>query len=303
MTAAESAELAESLAKPVAVPGRFLALADGLHHDVPESTYHERILGVASKGALELVRYAPAKYLSWVRGEDEPEEESRALFFGRAAHCGILEPEKYAKVYAVEPAYGDGRTKAAKEKKDAWRAEHAGAIPLSEADAKAIAGMKDAISRHPEMGPIFRALWEGKRGAAEVTIKWTCPESGLVCRSRDDLFIDGEDPEIIDLKSTADARSEEFNRSRMKFGYHRQEGHYVHGHAVTGKRSPRFRFLAVEKVPPYLLRVYELSPALRELGYRQIQQAKEDLARCVGFDDFPGLSPITETLEQFPWEK
>ena len=299
---AESAELAESLAKP-AQPGRFLALPDGLHLDVPESTYHERILGVASKGALELVRYAPAKYLSWVRGEDEPEEESRALFFGRAAHCGILEPEKYARTYAVEPAFGDGRTKAAKEKKDAWRAEHAGAIPLAEADARAIAGMKDAISKHPEMGPIFRALWEGKRGAAEVTVKWTCPESGLICRARDDLFIDGEDAETIDLKTTADCRPEEFNRSRMKWGYGRQRAHYEEGHAVTGRPIRRFRFLAIEKTAPYLLKPYDLSPAIHELSRRQISQAKADLARCVGFDDFPGLSPLTETLEILPWER
>ncbi len=84
-----------------------LDLADGLHAGIPESVYHARIQGVASKSVLDLIAKAPAVYAGWLTGTER--EDTPALFLGKALHSGLLEPDVFRRTYTVEPRFGDCR--------------------------------------------------------------------------------------------------------------------------------------------------------------------------------------------------
>src|SRR5688572_3818470 len=127
-----------------------LDLPYGVHANIPEERYHERRLGVVSKGALDLVHRSPAHYRAWIDGQLE--KASPALAFGRAFHCAMLEPEKFAQAYAVEPDFGDCRTKANKAARDDWRQCHSAAELLSPDDHATIAGMVASVRAHPLAG-------------------------------------------------------------------------------------------------------------------------------------------------------
>lgn len=119
--------LATSLARPVIRPSE---LRVGLHPNYPHDDYHFRELGISSHTANEQFRQSPAHYFAWAQGSERP--ETLALRIGKAAHMRCLEPARFARTYVISPPFGDCRYKAAKDARDAWRKEHAGATILED---------------------------------------------------------------------------------------------------------------------------------------------------------------------------
>ena len=276
-------------------------LAPGLHRGYAESLYHVRELGMVSKGALDRVRRSPAHYRAWVDGAGEP--ETPPFRFGKALHMRTLEPARFAATYVLEPDFGACRkndscsSEAAKENKtrrDAWRLEHAGANILDSATGAATLGMIEAIANHP----LARPLLEG--GDPELTVRWTCNDTGLACKARVDHWRE-DFRAAVDVKSAADASPEAFAKSVANFGYHRQETHYTEGLEACGFPPDHFPFIVVEKTAPYLVAVYELEPEAFALGKRQILRAKRMLADCLERDQWPGYPDRIQKLSLPAW--
>jgi len=263
---------------------------------VPDGVYHERVIGVASKSCLDMVRRAPAVYRAWVAGEldDGTGAPPEALAFGRACHCAILEPERFATEYVVAPDFGDCRYKAAKAERDAWRAAHAGRTPLLEADARAFSRMVAAVTRHPIAGPLLRG------GRAELTARWRDPATGLECKARGDYYR-ADLATLVDVKTTSDAGAESFRRSLASYAYHRQHSFYADGFAEAGAPVENFVFVAIEKRPPHLLAVYSLDEDGVERGRASIRRDLETLADCIERDTWPGLPEHIQILTLPPW--
>lgn len=259
-----------------------------LSHD----EYHERRLGVVSKSGLDHLLRSPAHYKAWVEGQDE--EPSDALMFGSAFHCALLEPERYAKVYAVEPEFGDCRFKENRATRDTWRAQHAGATLIDESTAETIAAMVDAVHSHPLAGKMFRD------GKSELTVKWTDEETGLPCKCRADYYVERLGM-VLDAKSTDDARPDAFKRSIVKYGYHRQDAIYRAGFAAAGAPIQHFLFIAVEKRPPHAVAIYSLDQEAIAKGHVAIRNGIETMARCVASGQWPGYSNSIVTLDLPPW--
>ena len=304
---------------------RFLDLGPGLHEGVPEAQYHERVLGVVSNGAMGYLLRAPSVYKAWIDGKLKS-ETSPALAFGTAFHCAALEPERFRETYVVQPDFGyllkhdaSGTTKeqgaANKARKAEWEAVNAGKRMLDPEDGAHIEGMLASLLTDRVVGPYFRPLHQTPRLAmrlrVEVTIVWTDPATGLVCRVRPDLMIEqGQDTGVLDIKTTGDASHAGFNRSRANYGYHRGEAFYREGCAAVGKPlALRFDagidgygFVAIEKEPPYLVKLHGCSPDALDLGRRLCTEAKSTLARCLELDDWPGLPGEPSILTLYPWE-
>lgn len=254
----------------------------GIHHDVVEGVYHARILGVASKGALDRVLRSPAHYKAWVDGAKD-EDDSDALAFGKAFHCALLEPERFAVDYVVEPDFGDCRRKEPKAKRDAWREEHKGAIWLASEDASAIDGMIASARRHPRLCKLL----EG--GRSEVTARWRDEETGIDCKARGDYLTEGQRV-LLDVKSALDASHDAFARAAANYGYHRQQAFYADGFAAAGCPIESFLFVAIEKKAPFALAVYDLDDADVIKGRLAIRRALNVLADCIEagrFDAYP----------------
>lgn len=269
-------------------PTSMLDIPFGLHRDVPEDVYHEKILGLANKGALDQIARSPAHYLAWVTGK-LARDESPALAFGKALHCRILEPSKFGKLYVVEPDFGDCRKTDNKKRRDDWRAEHAGATPLEAETMAALEGIAESIKAHPVASTLFTG------GAAEVTAKWTDPATGIVCKARGD-FWDESINTLVDLKSTEDARAPEFSRSVHRYRYHVQESFYRDGFALAGGSIEHFVFVAVEKRPPYAVAVYQLDDDAIFRGESDYSRDLRRMAECIERDKWPAYSDEIQEL-------
>lgn len=283
----------------------------GIHPDVPAELYHQRVLGVVNSGALKLLATkTPAHYRAWVdEVVDETEGETAAKAFGKALHCAVLEPDVFERTYIIarEHPYARVSDRLRNAKKpsqgtldaiaywDAWEAEMAGRIEVSHKDATRLRGMAASVRSHPIAGKFFQG------GTGEVTMIWTDPRTGLVCKARDDYW--REDLWMIgDLKSTEDASPRAFARSVVNYGYHIQNAHYTSGPQVlSGGDAPRFLFVGVEKEPPYAVGVYMLDADAEARGHELRDRAMDTLDRCLRDDEWPGLPPVVNTLSLPAW--
>lgn len=267
-------------------------LPDGLHPHVKHAVYHERVQGLASKSALDLVGRSAAHYKRWLDGaEDKP---TPALILGSALHCAALEPERFAREYAIQPDFGDCRFKEAKAERDRWRAANDGKTPLDTADGAAIAGMIASIRNHPKAGPLLTS------GTPELTMLWTDPETGLRCKGRADFFA----PQFrtaIDIKTTEDARPPAFAKSVANYGYHRQAAFYSNGFEAVGAPIDLFVFVAVEKVEPYLVKVHTLDGDALALGEASIRRDLLAMRSCIESREFVGYDPEINIISLPPW--
>jgi hypothetical protein len=268
-------------------------LPEGAHENFDDDTYHQRELGVASKSALDKVHRSPAHYKAWVDGE-VVDEEREALAFGKAFHAAVLEPAKWAARYAVQPYFGDGRTKEAKAAKAEWLARNAGKTPIAPADYAKIEAMAASVFSHPLASKLVTG------GRAELTLRWVDEATGLPCKGRVDYLTMG-DRVMVDLKSAVSADFKEFSRSCAKYGYHRQNAFYMDGARALGMPTENFLFVVVEKDPPYAVAVYSIRESDVQKGRDSIRDDLETLAGCMRSGVWSAYPVRIQELDLPPW--
>lgn len=259
---------------------------------VDEDEYHKKTLGVISKSALDKVARSPAHYLAWVNGYAG--KYSAALDLGKAFHMALLEPAKFAKLYAIAPDFGDLRFKVNKERRAEWQTANDGKLSLDADDAERIAGMVRSVMEHPTGA---RLIAEGE---SEVTLRWTDQATGLPCKSRADRWVKGKRL-VVDAKSTDDASPEGFARSVAKYRYHVQDALYRDGFAACGEPIDHFALLAVEKEPPYAVAVYTLDADAVSRGYAASRRDIETLQTCLERNEWIAYSSGVTELSLPKW--
>ncbi len=281
-----NAELAKT---PPVEPAEPLGV--GIHYNVPAQRYHRRTLGHVSKSGLDRFDRSPAHYKAWVEGLDK---DTPALSFGRAFHCAVLEPDRFDAEYVEAPDFGDCRYKANKERRNEWRAEHAGKDWIESDEWAAIVGMRDAVFRHPLASKMIRD------GRSEVTIAWEDQETGLFCRSRADYYVERLGM-VLDVKSTEDASEDAFKRSVVKYRYHVQDALYRAGFAEVGALLQHFVLIAVEKTLPYAVATYSLDADAVARGYSAARTNIDYLAECVRKNHWPAYPERIQQIALPPW--
>ncbi len=286
------------------------ALADGLHEGYPENEYHARVLGMASVSALVLFADTPSKYIASIRG-DRPPLQAPALRFGSAAHMRLNEPERFAVTYLIEPDWGPTRAnsalgvskeegKANKDRRDAWRKEHQGAVLLDSKDGQRTLGMIARIAEQRDCDPPAADLF--REGISEVTLRWRCPVTGIECRARDDYY---QEPLAIaaDYKTCQDASPEGFAKAAAEYKFHWIEAHYRSGHKAIGKPLRDYIFVMQEKIEPFDFGVYRLPPEDVLEGIAEVESTMMALAECLKRDRWPGYSNEIRTIAMKRWGK
>lgn len=263
----------------------------GIHAGVPAHEYHQRVLGVASKSALDLVNRSPAHYLEWVRGAEE--ESSDALFFGSAFHMALLEPEVFAANYAVRPKY-DRRTKGGKAASELWDVTHPGVTAISEDMASRIIAMVAAVASHPLAGKMVRD------GEPELSAYWQDKETGVECKARADYYVRGRKM-LVDVKTTEDARPDHFQRDLAKYGYARQAAMYLEAFQALGEDVQFFCFAVVEKHAPFAVATYVLDANAMARGSYSIRGDLETLAECMKTDTWPAYAIGLQEISLPAW--
>jgi hypothetical protein len=220
--------------------------ADGIYFNLPEDQYHalERLSASGIKNILISIPTFWAK--SWMNPEvaDNDDDDTKAQILGRAYHVAIFEPETLAHRYAGEPdlasfegmvmtdtevkaalkEYGASQSKAGELSVDrALRLEELGfSKPIK---SLVLADFQEALGDRQPIGSkywtqIMRDLERIKAnpeihdlvtgGASEVTILWTCPDSGIPMKARIDKL---KQDCFVDLKSFANSNGKQVNQA------------------------------------------------------------------------------------------
>lgn len=257
------------------------------------SEYHRRTIGVASKSGLDELHRSPAHYRVWAEGGAS--ESTPALTFGNAFHCLLLEPDRFAASYVVKPS---GLSLS---KKDGVAWKEANGITgaddprlLNSDSARDLFGMQAAVMRHPAASRIVCD------GAAEVSLRWVDAETGVRCKARADYWVKRRRL-CADLKSTEDARPEEFAKSVARWRYHVQDAFYRAGFDALGEPIEHFALVCVEKHAPYAVAVYTLDMDAVRKGYTAARIGIERLAECIRNDSWPAYHEGVSELSLPQW--
>jgi hypothetical protein len=234
---------------------------------------------LSSTGARELLKPGgPARFRHQL--DTNTLEVRRTFDVGHAVHTitlgsgpdVILFPGTGANPEAWQKA--DDKTAVA-----ALRAE--GKVPLRPADYKLAHAMAHAVGMHP----IARKLLT--RGQPEQTLIWRDQATGVMCRAKADwLRPDG----IVDLKTTESAAPDALSKAAHNYGYAIQAPFYLRGFLAQpfGSRDPFFVHIAVEKAPPHLVHVSQLTARAMTWGHRQVSEALEIFRDCSAAGIWPG---------------
>lgn len=212
---------------------------------------------------------------------------------GTVAHQLLLEGDSVVEIVEAD----DWRTKAAREQRDLAR-QH-GRVPLLAKDWQEVQRMTSALREQIDRLGLAPGLFQD--GAAEQTLVWE--EHGVLCRARLDWLRDDR-LAIDDYKTAASASPEKWSRKSV----------FDHGHdiqAVLYQRAvravfgvdPQFRFVVVEKTPPYALAVYQLAPDTVELANRKIDWALNEWRRCLAADEWPAYPRRVCWVTLEPWHE
>lgn len=273
--------------------------------NLPAEEYHRSPWIGASM--IETFRKSRAEYKAryidrtWPHKPPTPEME-----IGTAAHCLILEPEKWDEVVAPPmPAKGpDGKKwlrRKGSEHEAAWQAEldkRAGKIALEPEGVARVKSIAAAVKANK------RAAWLlDREGQAEFTIVWTDNDTGLECCCRLDYF----SSHPMDLKTTALIAPQDYARQCVSLGYHRKRAHYLAGLAAHTGERPQLYHVAAENAAPFRVACYEiddLDPEGDSLGAVQRRRTLEDIAECMETGDWREpweRTACTLHLPRFAW--
>jgi len=198
-----------------------------------------------------------------------PRIATPAMKLGSMIHKWILEPDVFPSSYAL---LEEKRTKKGKEL--ALACEEKGLLTYTSQEKELLDNIEHSLVENNFAWKYLLSNVKNKQGLAEQSFWWKHRETGLQCKCRCDFVIDDM---VIDLKTTGEggASPDKFTKTIVNFHYHMAAAHYLQG---TGAK--RFIFVAVEKVFPYSVGIYELSPHFIERGYELQEQALSDIKQA-----------------------
>jgi len=241
---------------------------------------------LSSTGARELLKPGgPARFRH--KADNGTVEVKREFDVGHAVHTIVLGRGPDVILF---PGTGKNpeawQTNADKDAVAALRAE--GKVPLRPADYRMAHAMAGAVAVHPTASKLLR------RGHAERTLIWRDPATGVLCRAKADwLRPDG----IVDVKTAADASDEALSKAAHNHGYAIQAPFYLRGFRDRFPSvDPFFAHISVEKEPPHLVHVSQLTERAIAWGDRQVSQALEIYRDCTASGIWPGY-PTNEITD------
>lgn len=235
----------------------------------------------------------PANFWHEYLAPDAERKFTDALRFGQAFHLAILEPEEFTLRVEWRDKHKTTTSKGFQEA-DAAMPERMILCPSVWKDQ--LMDMLSAYLANPET----RALLEMKADN-ELTLVWTDKETGVECKGRLDRY--AHDVALpIDFKTTKDASETGFRKAIQEFGYHVQEAFYRSGiEEVFGEKPAGFAFPLIEKEPPYLTNLCQLSPEALEAGDYIFRRNLRHYADCRDKGNYPGYGPGTKTVSLDEW--
>jgi len=214
-------------------------------------------------------------------------EQTPALRLGSLVHRAVLEPDTYRNAFAVKP---EGMNFATKEGKE-WKAAQNKPI-LTQQEAFSVSRIVDAVWTHPYAKRLLK-------DAVTEQCLFAEDSHGILRKGRLDALIKGS--AVPDLKTSACADPQEFERSIGKFRYHVQAAYYLDLCKLAGIEKSQFVFIVVEKTEPYAVAVYSLDSEAVELGRLEYQRDLAAVRECMEKDAWPGFTEEITVVSVPEW--
>lgn len=267
---APSEALHEQLDPDHLIKSGFLKLSSEKYHSGP---------GIGSHGLMEMLR-SPAHY-QHMRVTGVGRKPTPAMEFGTLFHFAVLEPEEFKRRARMEPEC-DKRTTKGKETYQQWLADcPPDALIVSPKNHDRLMGMltkieETTVAKNLIMGP----------GLREHSGYWIDKETGVLCRIRPDLLT--SDGELIDVKSTTDARPGPFSHDIAANEYDLQMAFYREGvFNITGKHPTACTYFAVESDGSFGIGLHYASSEILARGERLFRKALSLYRDCLDKNVWP----------------
>jgi exodeoxyribonuclease VIII len=264
--------------------------ASPIQSRVPDPDY--RSIDALNISRLKALLRSPQHYLHELANPRRTE----AMALGTAAHCAVLEPERFARDYAVwTNRTASGRMSPRNGKVwDAFVAANAGKTILTEDDAETTQTLAAAVHLNP------LAMRYLERGEPEVTLQSEL--GGRPCKGRVDWLttIDNR-AAIVGLKTARDCRHFAFGAAAAKLGYALQWAFYFDLFAKIREDAPLMVEIVVESAPPHAMAVYRIPDDVLVYGREEYQRLMRLLEQCEAANEWPGPVPQEEELTLPSW--
>jgi hypothetical protein len=258
-------------------------------------------------GALERLGCQECEGRGKVRKKDDDPEGADTLVAGQLAHTLALEPDLFESTYAVWNKADGKRDK----RTDGYKRFLANAalerkVIVTDEQLEHARAIAKAVRTSPAAAPYIIG------GQREVTVLWDYdePQVGALdgwtmpMRARLDYVTDAA---MLDLKTAASAKADEFARVAWNLGYFSQAAMQLDGFSAISRRVRPYLWLVVENRPPYAVAVYEPSKEGLELGRKRYQQWLRNLHICLERernkepDAWPGYTASPMQLDPPHW--
>lgn len=273
---------------------------DGIYVGLDYDTYAR--ISAVNQSYLNQFAKSPlhAQYWKAMGGSDE----TPARAFGSAVHLAILEPANFASEVLCVPKV-DKRTKAGKKEWADFQAKADGRIILQPDEHDRVKHVARSIVEHPTARQLFAS-----KGANEVSIVWTDPETGVRCKARVDRITElNGTPVVMDLKTTRDVTPRKFQGSLVDYGYDIQAGFSLAGldvlRPIANGSAPQrvFVILAVESDGPFDVGVFHLNEEAVLHAQQRIRRMLKQYAQCKASGVWPGkVGDGVELLDLPEWQ-
>jgi hypothetical protein len=240
--------------------------------------------------SLKEMRTSPKHYKAAL---NKPRKDTKAMLFGRAAHCAALEPDEFPRRFVL----WDGGIRRGADWEQ-FRMANRGRQILDADDYQAALAVRDEVRSHRAAVPYLAA------GEAERTLTWTDAETGLACKGRLD-WISTSRPAIVDLKTARSIDERICQRVMLDLGYHIQlGGAYRSGLIATRPETPPDLpcvLIWVESAPPHDVAVRPLDENAAWNGEQEWTRLLKLLVECRRTGKWPGRFPDEGAIDLPAW--
>ena len=222
-------------------------------------------------------------------------KESQPLTLGSAAHCAVLEPERFTRDYAVWARRTDSGKMAPRTGKwwEQFNQQNAGRTVIT-ADEYYADEVQGAVRADPVAARYLAS------GEPEVVLTWALRERS--CRGRVDwLTCMDDEPYIVGLKTARDCLPFAFGAQCAKLGYHMQFAFYHDGYLTITGNKPKMVEIVVESEAPHAVVVYLIPSDVIDQGREDYELLLTQLAECERHNEWPGPATVEQILSLPTW--
>lgn len=243
---------------------------------------YDGITALNYSGAKELLR-SPAHYQSYLNQE---REETKALRMGSLIHCAVLQPELLNEKFITAPEC-DRRTIQGKETYAAFQSSLKPGMTVVSAEESAECHL---IASHAKL-----ALERIGVTFDQTELMFTTDHNGVQLK----CAIDGVSGDYLwDLKTTEDASPAGILKAIRAYRYNLQAYFYrLCYETAFERRMLGFRFLFIEKAPPYATAVVEIGPELMSYAVSDFEKALQTYRECTTLNSWPAYPDDVQVID------